>query len=138
MGKVNDMLILQRVHWQEMAEHVASLAPQEACGLLAGLSDRSQAVFLTPNRLGSPTTFEMEPVAQVQALLEIERRGWDLLAIYHSHPCGPNTPSPDDLRRHAYPQALALIWTPGEMGWTCRAYCLTPPGYQEIVFLLEE
>lgn len=132
------MFILLQGHWQEMAEHVASLAPEEACGLLAGLFGRSQAVFPALNRLFSQTAFEMDPNAQLHALLEIERRGWELLAIYHSHPLGPTTPSPDDLRLHFYPQAFSLIWTPSEGGWVCHAYRLASPRYEEIHFILDE
>jgi proteasome lid subunit RPN8/RPN11 len=42
-------------------------------------------------------------------MLEIERQGWELLGIYHSHPHTQAYPSPTDVALAFYPDALYFI-----------------------------
>jgi proteasome lid subunit RPN8/RPN11 len=51
----------------------------------------------------------MCPTEVVQALDEFERDELSLLAIVHSHPEGPATPSDTDIREFHYPAALMVI-----------------------------
>ncbi|MBK8430028.1 MAG: M67 family metallopeptidase [Chloroflexi bacterium] len=88
-------LQLTAVQWDTIWAHLRAVAPQEGCGLLAGVGGRVTAVYPIPNKLASPVAFEMEPAAQVEAMLAMERQGWELLAIYHSHPTSPRLPVPD-------------------------------------------
>jgi len=62
------------------------------------------------------------PQEQVRIFLSLEKLGWDLLAIYHSHPNGPDHPSPTDLAEAAYPETVYLIWFPREGEWACRGF----------------
>ncbi len=106
-----------------MREHVAACLPEEACGLLGGLAGRVLRVYPVPNALHSPVRYRMEARAQVQAQHDIERRGWEMLGVYHSHPRGPAAPSPTDAAEAAYPQCAWLIWSMDEAGaWQCRAF----------------
>lgn len=103
-------LQLTVVQWNTIWAHLHSVAPQEGCGLLAGVGGRVTAVYPIPNKLASPVAFEMEPAAQVEAMLAMERQGWDLLAIYHSHPTSPAYPSPTDIAYAVnYPETGLLI-----------------------------
>lgn len=113
---------IRRDHYQTMLQRVQGQLPEEACGLLAGLNNTSMWVYPIENELHSSTRFRMEPQEQLNALLDIDLKGWDLLAIYHSHPRGPELPSETDILEHFYPDTLCLIWSGGESGWTCRAY----------------
>jgi proteasome lid subunit RPN8/RPN11 len=115
-----------------MRAHVAAAAPQEACGLLAGANGGSRQVFEITNELASPTHFSMAPREQLAALLEIERRGWELLAIYHSHPAGPPRPSRTDVSEARYPGVVHLIWSPDAGEWSCRAFLLDGGEAREI------
>ena len=46
----------------------------------------------------------------IDAYLGIDARGWDLVAIYHSHPVGASSaPSATDIANANYPEALNLI-----------------------------
>jgi len=117
-------LVIQTRHWQQMLEDVVRRVPEEACGLIAGRDGRSQAVYPVANSLHSPVRFLMEPAEQVADLLDIEDHGWELLAIYHSHPRGPAIPSPTDVAESYYPGVAQLIWHPGDEGWSCRAYLI--------------
>lgn len=118
-------LRLAAAHLTQMAAHAAAEAPNEACGLVAGAQGASVHVFQIPNELASPTHYSLAPAEQLHAFMQIERRGWDLLAIYHSHPNGPPTPSLTDLAEARYPGLMHIIWAPDAQGaWGCRAFLL--------------
>lgn len=116
---------------EQMRLDVQERQPQEACGLIGGLQKRALQVYPVANALHSPVSFRMEPEEQVGIFLELERRGWDLLAIYHSHPAGPSHPSPTDLAEAAYPEAVNLIWYPEAGEWRCRAYIIREGQFSE-------
>ncbi len=105
-----------------MLDHVLACLPEEACGLLAGRDDEVQRVLPVANAARSPFRYRMEPRAQLEAMLAIEAAGLEMVGIYHSHPQGPPGPSATDVAEAAYPEALQLIWSPGETGWDVRAY----------------
>lgn len=116
-------LTLRRKDWWTMREHVAREAPYEACGMVAGLEGRSIHVFPTPNELRSPSRYRMEPRAQLAAFEAMDEHGWELLAIYHSHPQGRAYPSAIDVAEAAYP-VVYLIWAPVGDEWFCLGYWL--------------
>ena len=92
-----------------MIKHLQAAYPLEACGLLAGQTFVATRSYAVHNILQSPTAYEMDPLQQVRALLEIEALGDVLLAIYHSHPKGPPTPSATDVAQAYYPEAIQVI-----------------------------
>lgn len=102
-------LILSGALLDEMLAHVGSLWPEEACGLLGGRDGRAARVYPVENILHSPFAYEMEPLAQIRAMLDIEARDVDLLAIFHSHPHGPARPSQTDVAQAYYPDAFQII-----------------------------
>lgn len=98
----------------EMLWHMRAALPAEGCGLLAVLTladPVAEVVRFYPgtNILDSPTRFTMHPAEVQAAFQDMDRRGWQLGAIVHSHPVSPPTPSPIDLREAYYPDALMLI-----------------------------
>lgn len=96
--------------YEAMIAYVQQQAPEEACGLIA--FDRWQrAVRLFPgtNVEHSTTRYRMDSDEVVDALGEMERRGWELGAIFHSHPETPAEPSNTDLQYAFYPNALMVI-----------------------------
>ena len=118
--------------WEAMRRDVQARLPCEACGLVGGLHRRGLQIFPITNALHSPVRFRMDPQEQVRVLLDLEKRGWDLLAIYHSHPNGPDHPSPTDLAEAAYPEAAILIWTHATGDWSCRGYVIDQDQFYEI------
>jgi proteasome lid subunit RPN8/RPN11 len=89
--------------------HLQAEYPLEACGILAGKAGKILRVYAIENKLRSPTAYEMEPQQQLAAMLEIEDKGWEMTAVYHSHPQGPETPSPTDVAQAYYPDVVQLI-----------------------------
>jgi proteasome lid subunit RPN8/RPN11 len=90
----------------------------EVCGLLGGQGAEVKRVYAVPNTSPTPAArFLMDDQSFVTAYFDIEDRGWDLVAIYHSHPAGARTdPSPTDVADAGYPEALNLIVTFGVDG----------------------
>lgn len=102
-------LVLTTSQYQEMLSHVSQWHPLEACGLLAGAGQTVNSVYPIDNILRSPTAYEMEPTQQLKAMLDFEAQGDSLLAIYHSHPQGPEYPSQTDVEKAYYPEAVYVI-----------------------------
>jgi proteasome lid subunit RPN8/RPN11 len=119
-------------HWAAMHRYVAQEDPLEACGLVAGRHLHSLAVFPVTNELHSPTGYRFAPQEQVALFMQFEEKGWDLLAIYHSHPAGGATPSETDIQTAAYPDSLHLIWSKSKHTWTCRAFRIGNENISEV------
>jgi proteasome lid subunit RPN8/RPN11 len=115
-----------------MRDHVARLAPEEACGLLSGKEGRVEAAIPVTNELHSPVRFRMDPREQLHAFHRIEHDGTDLLAIYHSHPQGPGRPSPTDLDEFYYPGVLSAIWWRQDGEWSMRVFDLDSDPFVEV------
>lgn len=93
--------------------------------MIAGLNSNSHIIYPVTNILHSPVKFRFDPQEQVNAFMDIEARGLDLLAIYHSHPEGPEIPSQTDVEEFSYPGVLSLIWSPDQTAWRCRCFLIT-------------
>jgi [CysO sulfur-carrier protein]-S-L-cysteine hydrolase len=94
----------------EMINHARECAPAEACGLLAGV-DSVEELIRIENIDSNPYRYEMDPSALFRAFRSFDRRGMELLGIYHSHPTTPAYPSPTDIRLAFYPESLYLVVT---------------------------
>jgi proteasome lid subunit RPN8/RPN11 len=116
-----EKLILRRDLWQAMRRHVSRGLPLEACGLLAGKNERVEMTLGIYNAERSPVRFRMEPRAQWRAFQRIEAAGLDLVGIYHSHPNGPEAPSPTDMAEALYPVAQ-IIWYRVDGKWRARGF----------------
>ena len=102
-------LYLTNEQAEEMIRHARREYPDEACGLLAGKDGQVEKVYPMTNADHSPVTYRLDPEEQFRAFTEIEDKGWELLAIYHSHSHSPAYPSATDLELAFYPDSLYLI-----------------------------
>jgi proteasome lid subunit RPN8/RPN11 len=102
-------LVLQRPFYNQILSHLQAEYPLEACGILAGKAGEIVHLYPIENRLHSPVVYEMAPQQQLAAMLEIEDKGWEMTAVYHSHPQGPETPSATDIAQAYYPDVIQLI-----------------------------
>jgi proteasome lid subunit RPN8/RPN11 len=135
-------LQMTRQAWEQMRQDVASRAPEEACGLLAGQRQgrRLEAVrlFRATNLLHSASRYRIDPHEQLAAFNQIDEQGLELVGIYHSHPQGPDELSPTDLAEAYYPEAAYLVWS-GEGGeWVCAAYAIQQDGVTRVSIELVE
>ncbi len=109
-AKGSVMLYLPTHHRATIIAHARQEAPAEACGILAGIEGWVRRVYRLPNTAPDPRTrYLADPQEQLRAFRDMERRGWEMLAVYHSHPNSPAYPSPTDLSLAYYPQARYVI-----------------------------
>lgn len=92
-----------------MLDQLQAAYPLEACGIMAGKGGLVKRLYPVENQLQSPHAYKMEPNQQLEAMLDLEEKGWQMLAIYHSHPMGPDVPSPMDVAQATYPEAAHVI-----------------------------
>lgn len=106
-----DQLTLTQSQVDQMIAHARAAAPLEACGLLGGKDGCVLHVFPATNAAHSPTRYLVEPADLLDALTKMEAQGWGLdpLAIFHSHPTGPETPSEIDVAESHYPNSVHVI-----------------------------
>jgi [CysO sulfur-carrier protein]-S-L-cysteine hydrolase len=126
-----EKLILGVDLWRGMRKHVRQNAPLEACGLLAGKNSRVEMRLGIPNAERSPVRYRMEPMAQLRAFQRYETAGLELLAIYHSHPDGPDHPSPTDTAEAFYP-VVQIIWFKLDGRWKARGFRIEGGKVKEI------
>ncbi|MBI5669776.1 MAG: M67 family metallopeptidase [Chloroflexi bacterium] len=93
-----------------LARYARDAAPQEACGLLAGVREQVEEVIPIPNAAADPVHhYRLDDVIFARTLMQLEARGLELLAIYHSHPNGDPIPSPTDVRQATFPDTPYVI-----------------------------
>jgi len=123
VNSVISHLTLRPEHQQAMLDHVQRHWPEEACGILAGPGPNVERVYLIENAHHSRTDYYMDPLQQINAMFEIEAAGWEVSAIFHSHPAGPPRPSETDIDRALYPDAVYIILAPaGQSDWSVQGF----------------
>jgi proteasome lid subunit RPN8/RPN11 len=118
--------------------------PLECCGLLAGRPAagaggvRVTVRYPLPNEAASPREYQGDVRATRAALEDIDARGLDLLAVYHSHPTSGPVPSRTDLERNAFGDGvvhfiISLLTDPA----TVRGWRLGENDYREADWQVE-
>lgn len=92
---------LPRSFFDEIVAHAREGLPNEACGVIAGENSRPVQVYRMRNAEESPVVYRFDEREQLAVFEEIEEKGWDLLAFFHSHTHTEAYPSPTD-RAHAH------------------------------------
>jgi [CysO sulfur-carrier protein]-S-L-cysteine hydrolase len=94
----------------EIVSHALEEAPNECCGLVSGNGDEATGVFRARNEMASPLAYNVHPQDLLRITGEIESRGEELAAIYHSHTKSPPEPSQTDINLAAnWPDPVYLI-----------------------------
>jgi proteasome lid subunit RPN8/RPN11 len=92
------LLQMHRQHASEMVSYAQEDLPNECCGILAGRDGQVLNVYRMSNVESSPYRFSMKPTEVAQVDQDASDRGWELLAIYHSHTHTSAYPSDTDVR----------------------------------------
>lgn len=100
---------LDGVMFKEMVEHGLREFPNEACGLVAGPDGSPARFFAMSNLDASPVSYRLDPQEQLTVFDEMDRQGWDLLGIFHTHTHSEAYPSETDRKLAFYPDARYLI-----------------------------
>lgn len=126
------MLRMAHEVYDEIVSHLRAALPNEGCGLLATL-DRPHGVrevvrfYPGDNIDRSPTRYTMDPRQVIEAIDDLEGRGWELGAIVHSHPRTEPAPSRTDLTEAYYHESLFAIVTFMADEPRMRVWRLEPP-----------
>ncbi len=98
----------------DLVAHAFNQAPNEACGLLVGSNGRVERFYPIRNADQSPTTYSFDHGEHQDALDELDRHGWEVVGVFHSHTHTQAYPSKTDLEksigpRRFYPNARFFI-----------------------------
>lgn len=110
-----------RSDFDKIYEHALSVAPDEACGLIAGV-DREDGVreikkvYILENIDHTNEHFSIDPREQLKAVKEMRSEGLVPLGNWHSHPESPSRPSEEDKRLANDSSASYLILSLAEEG----------------------
>jgi proteasome lid subunit RPN8/RPN11 len=124
MNALSSGLTLTSEHWAQMEADVAAKTPEEACGFVLGEGYHSRLVIPVTNILHDPFRFRMDPEEQLKAFFLVEEKGWEILAVYHSHPHGISSPSATDYDELTFPGIIYLIWYQITDKWECKGYIM--------------
>lgn len=132
-------LYITELHLHKMIKYATLAIPNECCGFLGGSAGRVQKVYPVTNTANSPVRYHMDATEQVRSMIAIHRAGWEILGIFHSHPCGPPIPSETDLRKANYQDAAYVILCPGLKGaWQARSFRINKRQWFEVTIHSEK
>jgi len=95
---------------EQIVAHASEEAPNECCGMIGARDGGATSLYRARNAEGSPLRYTVHPQDQLRIMEEIEERGEELAAIYHSHTGSPAYPSQTDINlAEQWPDPLYLI-----------------------------
>lgn len=95
---------------EAMVAHARFAYPEEACGLVAGPDPADvRMVFCLTNRDHSPYRFTVDPTEHFRAMQHAERRGFDVVGVFHSHPQSGAFPSASDIAGALDPEWVYVV-----------------------------
>lgn len=122
-----DVLKVKKQDLDRLHQHAEKSLPKEAVALLFGrVHERTvtiDRIELVENILDSSTSFAVEPMTQYQLLMDADKRGQELVCIFHSHPGGPRPSSRDRENMNLNP-VIWLIASKKNETWESHAFLL--------------
>ena len=117
----------------EIIAHARAEAPKEACGLVAGAGTGARRVIRCANAHPAPVTrYAIDPREQLRAFRDMDAKGEELVAIYHSHPITQPYPSPTDRSEAHYPDAFYVLVSLRDAHPEIRAYRMRDGWVREV------
>jgi proteasome lid subunit RPN8/RPN11 len=108
------MTELDGVFYKEILEQALREFPNEACGLIASEAGAPVKVYAMTNADASPVTYRFDGKEQLTVFDELDDRGWDIWAIYHSHTHTGAYPSETDRKLAFYPDSRYVVLSVAE------------------------
>ena len=98
---------------ERMIAHARAAAPNECCGLLAGLIaegvGRATEQLPIVNDLACPTRYQTNAYDLFAAFRRLRDHNLELLAVYHSHPASAPVPSRRDVMENTYGETVVHL-----------------------------
>ena len=80
-----------------------------AAGILAGKDGEIMNLYRMINIEASPYRYRMNPKELLEVYNQIDDRGWEIVAIYHSHTHSEAYPSATDVRLATWPESRYIL-----------------------------
>ncbi len=105
------MIVLTSNQLEQLITQARRDAPNETWGMIGGKDGRALKIFPMTNSHATPQTrYVADPLELLRVVREIEEvNGWEILAIYHSHPKTEPYPSATDIGEAHYPDSIYII-----------------------------
>src|SRR5439155_27134591 len=109
------------------------------CGMVSGADGVATGVHRARNAFASPLRDEVYPQDQFRITMEIEDRGGEIAAIYHSHTRSKAYPSPTDVNLATnWPDPLYVICSVADpQNPDVRAFSIRDAQVEEVELLVE-
>ena len=108
------MLQIQKTDYEKIVAHGLSGKPLEICGLLVGSREGENAlvkeVYEVDSADKSEKTYSLDPLKYMKIDGDAQKRGLEILGIYHTHPATQPFPSPTDVARAHWEDSDDLIF----------------------------
>jgi len=111
VGKIADVLCIDRAILDAIVAHARRDHPDEACGVVAGPIDGDAPTRHIPmeNAARSMTFYEFDSMEYLRVWREMDDRDEEPRVIYHSHTATEAYPSRTDISFAGWPQAHYLL-----------------------------
>ena len=115
------IITIKSSDYKTIYDHALSVAPEEACGLVAGVDNEDGSrditkVYILTNIDHTNEHFSIDPKEQLAAIKDMRANGIKPLGNWHSHPESPSRPSEEDKRLANDSKASYLILSLMEEG----------------------
>ena len=100
---------LPRPMCDQVVAHARREAPRECCGVIGGTAGEMPELYPLTNLEPGNTRYRIADAELYRVYRELDERGGEILAIYHSHPSTPAYPSPTDVALALWAEAHYLI-----------------------------
>jgi proteasome lid subunit RPN8/RPN11 len=122
----------------DIVAHAREEAPNECCGLIAGVDGHATRVYRARNSEQSPFRYVVDPGDQIRIMDEIDGTGEELVGIYHSHTRSAAYPSQTDVNlAEGWPDPLYLICSLADADPDVRAFAIRDGGIEEVALAVE-
>jgi proteasome lid subunit RPN8/RPN11 len=122
-------LRLTEAQYRRIVGHCYDGLPDEACGLLGGPVTADEeptgvvsVVYPCANSEASARTYTVDSRDLIKAMRDAEGRGYQLVAVFHSHTHTEAYPSPTDVEQATYPEWIYVIVSLRDGEPVLRAY----------------
>ena len=94
-----DAVRIPQALYEALVEHARREAPNECCGLIAGRDGEAIALYPVRNTFASPLRYQLDGPEQLEAMVDIDAKDLEVLAVYHSHTRSDPVPSQTDINQ---------------------------------------
>jgi proteasome lid subunit RPN8/RPN11 len=131
--QIAQTLVLPPALRDEIVVHARSHTPRECCGIVSGHAGEATGVHPLTNLEPGVTRYLIDDEEFFRAYWEIENRGEELVAVYHSHPATVAYPSATDVAFAFWPEAVYIICSlQDEQAPVIRGYRIVEGNISEI------